>query len=267
MDAPSLADQFLQSHPTWPDDSLSRRNDTIGSGSSWGDRELGTFQIMRGHPAIKVPLFLAGYWVESSDRVSGNTNFQHLFDFLRKPWRAMNHEQIQNSVAPFSGFISALSQVMEEEPTTEVDRVLRARPIPDETSSLFGSSPPEHDYPHKRSRPDRSSGSYVPSDPASDQSISDRRIKSEVATNSCINELLRCVTELARKESDPVSRMEWSIVPDTFKVCAGNHQFSSTNDGGLVQRAIKSGVWQRASTICYCSVEVVITQPSSFIVD
>jgi hypothetical protein len=82
--------------------------------------------------------------------------------------------------------------------------------------------------------------------------------RDELATNTCINELLRCVTELGRKETDPVTRMEWSIAPDSFKVRAGKHQFSSTNDGGLVQRAIKSGLWQRTSTICYCSVEVLI---------
>jgi hypothetical protein len=59
------------------------------------------------------------------------------------------HEQIQNSAGPRASFVSALSQDMEEEPTTEVGRVLRTRTyshsvparIPVETSSLLGSSP------------------------------------------------------------------------------------------------------------------------------
>jgi hypothetical protein len=43
--------------------------------------------------------------------------------------------------------------------------------------------------------------------------------------------------------------MEWSIAPDTFKLQVGQHQFSSTNGGGLVNRAARSGQWQRISDI------------------
>ena len=268
MNTSSLLDKFIRSHPNWQDECISQRDDPIGSGSSWDGRELVTFRVLREPPTVQVPPFLVDYWAECSSRVDENADFRHLFHFLSQKWRSMNHGEIQGSITPFASFVTALSQVMEEEPTMEVDRVLRhgqsdPTPIPDDTSSLFGSSPPEHDYPNKRLRPHRSSGSYIPSDPASDQSISDRRIKSEVATNTCINELLRCVTELARKEAEPARRVEWSIVPDTFRVRAGKHIFSSTNDGGLVHREVKSGLWQRASTICYCSVEVLIPEPNS----
>ncbi len=110
---------------------------------------------------------------------------------------------------------------MEEPITADSDRLMRERvqsqlvdPGSDpnlpasgssnsqETPPPFGSSPPEQEYPRKRFRPDRSSGSYVPSDPESDQSIYNRRAKSEFATNFCIDELLRYVTELSRKTTD-----------------------------------------------------------------
>jgi hypothetical protein len=162
---------------------------------------------------------------------------------------------------------------MEDPITADSDRLMRDRvqsrlddigPDPNipasgssnsqETPPPFGSSPPE--YPRKRFRPNRSSGSYVPSDPESDQLIYDQRAKSEFATNFCIYELLRCVTEPSRKTTDSSHRVEWGIVPNTFDVKAGQHQFSSTNDGGLVNKASRSGQWQRVSDICYCSVEV-----------
>jgi hypothetical protein len=211
MKAPASVEQFQQVFPNWPEDSISQRSDQIGSGSSWGIREIGTFQVIRRPPTNEVPLFLNDYWAESNNRVTKNVDLQALFGLLaHKNWRAMNHEQIQKAVGPLAGFLSALSQVMEEPIIPEADRLMRARvqtqvtdqaPIetaaPSSSSNSqealppFGSSPTEQEYPNKRFRPDRSSGSYVPSDPESDQSVYDQRAKPEFATNSCINELLR----------------------------------------------------------------------------
>ncbi|KAF4628432.1 hypothetical protein G7Y89_g9717 [Cudoniella acicularis] len=274
MNAPVSVEQFWQIFPNWPDDSISQRKDPIRSGSSWGIREIGTFQAFREPPTDRVPLFLEGYWAESESRVSENVDFQALFRLLASPWRALNHEQIQKTAGPFASFLSALSQVMENPIAADTDRLMRERVqsqltdlrsdqnVPasgssrsQETPPPFGSSPPEQEYPSKRFRADRSSGSYVPSDPESDQSIYDQRAKSEFATNFCMIELLRCVTELSRKNVDPSHRMEWGIAPNTFTVQAGQHQFSSTNDGGLVNRAARSGHWQRVSEVCYCSLE------------
>ena len=273
VSAPESLEHFTKVFPNWPEDSLSRRIDRIGSGNSWGIREIGTFQVLRTPPTGDIPPFLKDYWAESENRVAGNVALQTLFELLNRDWRSMNHEQIQKAAGPFASFLSALSQVMEDPITADSDRLMRDRfqsrlddigsdpniPASDssnsqETPPPFSSSPPE--YPRKRLRPDRSSGSYVPSDPESDQSIYDQRAKSEFATNFCIYELLRCVTELSRKTTDSSHKVEWGIVPNTFEVKAGQHQFSSTNDGGLVNKATRSGQWQRVSDICYCSVEV-----------
>jgi hypothetical protein len=278
MDIPTSIEQFPQVFPNWPDDSIAQRKDSIGPGSSWGLREIGTFQVIRQPPTDRVPLFLEDFWAESESLVSRNSDFQALFRLLESDWRAFNHEKIQKAAGPFASFLCALSQVMEEPVTADTDRLMRPREgsrppgvdstphsVPASSSSNsqeapvpFGSSPPEREYPNKRVRQYRSSGSYVPSDPESDQSIYDQRAKSEFTTNSCINELLRCVTELSRTKADCSHghRMEWSIAPDTFIVQAGQHRFSSTNDGGLVNRGTRSGQWQRLSETCYCSVEV-----------
>jgi hypothetical protein len=121
------------------------------------------------------------------------------------------------------------------------------------SSSPLSSSPPE--FPNKRLRQDRSSSSYWPSD-ESDQSSHDQRAKSEATTNACIYELLRCVTEISRKENDPPFRLEWTITQDTFVVQAGPHKYSTTNDGNFVHKAHCAGHWQHASSYSYCSIEV-----------
>lgn len=69
-----------------------------------------------------------------------------------------------------------------------------------------------------------------------------------------VYELLRCVTELSRKTTDSCHRMEWGIEPNAFEVKVGQYQFSSTNYGGLVNKATRPGHWQRVSDIC--SVEL-----------
>ncbi|KAH8663711.1 hypothetical protein BGZ60DRAFT_529963 [Tricladium varicosporioides] len=274
MNAPGSIEQFGQIFPNWPDDSISQRKDPIPSGSSWGIPEIGTFQAFREPPTDRVPLFLEGYWAESESRVSENVDLQALFELLEGPWRALNHEKIQKAAGPLASFLSALSQVMEDPIVADNDRLMRERvqsqltdlgsdqnvpasgSLSQETPPPFSSSPPEQEYPRKRFRADRSSsGSYVPSDPESDQSMYDQRAKSEFATHFCMIELLRCVTELSRKNAGFDHRVEWGIVPNTFIVQAGQHQFSSTNDGGLVHRAVRSGHWQRVSEICYCSLE------------
>jgi hypothetical protein len=101
----------------------------------------------------------------------------------------------------------------------------------------------------------RSSDSYIPSD-QSDQSSHNHRTKSEMTTNACVYELLRCVTELLRGGSNPRVYLEWSITHDTFIVEAGKLSYSTTNDGSLVHKAHREGHWQRASKISYCSIEV-----------
>jgi hypothetical protein len=63
-------------------------------------------------------------------------------------------------------------------------------------------------------------------------------MKSEATTNACVYELLRCVTELSRRSDDPPFRLEWSITQDTFAVQAGEHHYSTTNDGNLLYRAL-----------------------------
>jgi len=103
-------------------------------------------------------------------------------------------------------------------------------------------------------RQDRSSESYIPSD-QSDQSSYDHRAKSEITTNACVYELLRCVTELLRRETEPPVYLEWSITHDTFTVEAGALKYSTTNDGSLVHKVHRGGYWQRASKYSYCSIE------------
>lgn len=104
-------------------------------------------------------------------------------------------------------------------------------------------------------RQDRSSESYIPSD-QSDQSSYDQRTKSEITTNACVYELLRCVTELLRRDTEPPVYLEWSITHDTFTVEAGALTYSTTNDGSLVHKVHRHGYWQRASKYSYCSIEV-----------
>jgi len=104
-------------------------------------------------------------------------------------------------------------------------------------------------------RQDRSSESYIPSD-KSDQSSYDHQAKSEITTNACVYELLRCITELLRRETEPSVYLGWSITHDTFTVEAGALIYSTTNDGSLVHKVHRNGYWQRASQYSYCSIEV-----------
>ena len=262
MSTPSTLDEFNSIFPSYPNDSLSRRKDHIPSGSSWDIRELGTFQILRTPPTKKIPpVWLQSHFVEAKARVEGSRPMQSALQLLRQHWRNMNHEELHQAAGPFASFVTLLSQVLETTTISDPRRELRAQaqntptvlPSTGISPSPMSSSPPE--FPDEMVRKDRSSSSYSPSD-ESDQSNYDQRAKSEATTNACIYELLRCITEVSRKENDYPFRLEWTITQDTIRVHAGSHEYSTTNDGSFVHKAHRLGYWQRASDYLYCSIEV-----------
>jgi hypothetical protein len=68
VSAPDSLEQFMNIFSNWPEDSISQRTDRVGSGSSWGIREIGTFQVIRKPLTEETPLFLKDYWAESENR-------------------------------------------------------------------------------------------------------------------------------------------------------------------------------------------------------
>ena len=261
MSTPATLDEFNMAFPTWPNDSLSERTDPIGAGSSWDIREIGTFQVLRSQPENAFPPWLESHIEEAKARVKENEYLQSVLQLFSQNWRNLTHEDLTRSAGPLASFVTLLSQVLETAIGPDPRRELRSQTGFQESvptsgfspSSQLSSSPPE--FPNKRVRKDRSSSSYWPSD-ESDQSTHDQRWKSEATTNACIYELLRCVTEISRKETDPAFRLEWTITQDTITVQAGPHKYSTTNDGNFVHKAHRMGYWQRASDCSYCSIEV-----------
>ncbi|KAJ8062400.1 hypothetical protein OCU04_008941 [Sclerotinia nivalis] len=262
-------DEYFKRFPSWPEDSLLHRIDKVGPGSSWNIRELGTFQVLRRAPNRGPPAWLDEYAREAAIRVEENEYLQSVLRLFDQDWRSFTHEVLTQSAGPLGSFVTLLSQVLETPILSDPQRDLRTRTdfqaparsnapnTTDSPSSELSSSPSE--YPNKRIRKDRSPSStpssYAPSD-ESDQSTHDQRAKSETTTNACIYELLRCVTEVSRKETDPPCRMEWAMNHDTFTVQAASHTFTTTNDGSFVHKIKHAGRWQRASNYSYCSIEV-----------
>ena len=265
MSTPATLDEFSTFFPSWPNDSLAERTDPIGAASSWDIREIGTFQVLRSLPTKAPPIWLNPYIEEARARVSESESMQSVLQLFSQNWRKLTHEDLTRSTGPFASFVTLLSQVLESAINSNSHRDLRSQtgiqesiPINLPSTDISSSSPPSSsppEYPNKRLRRERSSSSYWPSD-ESDQSSYDQRVKSEATTNACIYELLRCVTEISRKENDPPFRLEWSITQDTFEVQAGPHKYSTTNDGNFVHKALCAGHWQRASSYSYCSIEV-----------
>jgi hypothetical protein len=149
ISAPVSLEQFMKVFSNWPEDSISQRTDRVGLGSSWGIREIGTFQVIRRPPTEETPLFLKDYFADfiraSQSRLE-----------VDEPW---TNPGSRRSIA---SFLSALSQVMEEPITADSDRLMRERVqsqlvdlrsdpnLPEsgssnsqETPPPFGSSPPE----------------------------------------------------------------------------------------------------------------------------
>lgn len=269
MSTPSTIQEFKDFFLSWPQDSLTFRTDLLKSGSSWDKREIGTFQILRRPPNDKFPTPLTPYLAQATALVESCEEMGSAIDLLGRNWRNLTHRQLAVSAGAFAPFFMLLAQILESPTVSDPRRELRSHmtkssaspaepsipsspPLPPSLPSL-PSSPIEP--PSKKMRQHRSSDSYIPSD-QSDQSSHDHRAKSEVTTNACVYELLRCVTELLREEKHPPVYLEWSITHDTFIVDARNLSFSTINDGSLVHKAHREGYWQRASKFSYCSIEV-----------
>jgi hypothetical protein len=223
---------------------------------------MGTFQVLRAPLKKAFPPWLMAHIEEAGTRVSENESMQSVLHLFSQNWRNLTHEELTRTAGSFASFATLLSQVQETAIVSDPHRELRAQTgfqesVPDNlpntgisSSPPLSSSPPE--FPNKRFRKDRSSNPFD----ESDQSSHDQRAKSEATTNACIYELLRCVTELSRKENDSSFRLEWTITQDTITVQAGPHKYSTTNDGNFVHKDHRMGYWQRASNYSYCSIEV-----------
>ena len=266
MPTPSTPREFKNLFDSWPRESLATRKDPLGPGSSWDIREIETFQIIRKPPKRRIPLLLEPYiggataWIEESEDI------QSAIRLSDQNWRSWTHQQLGEHAGKFAAFFTFLAQVLETPLSADPRRELRMQHSARSASPILSSSPPQPPSlsslpsspiqpPTKKMRQDRSSESYIPSD-QSDQSSYDHRAKSEITTNPCVYELLRCVTELLRRETKPPVYLEWSITHDTFNVEAGALLYSTTNDGSLVHKVHRDGYWQRASKQSYCSIEV-----------
>lgn len=269
MSTPSTRQEFKNSFDSWPRDSLATRKDPLGPGSSWDIREIETFQILRKPPKRRIPLLLVPYIGEATAWIEECEDVQTAIRLSEQNWRNCTHQQLGERAGKFASFFTLLAQVLETPLGSDPRRELRFQVTQDfinSTGSVLSSSPPQPPSlsslpsspaqpPNKKMRQDRSSESYIPSD-QSDQSSYDHRAKSEITTNACVYELLRCITELLRRETEPSVYLEWSITHDTFTVEAGALIYSTTNDGSLVHKVRRNGYWQRASKYSYCSIEV-----------
>ncbi|CAD6442610.1 3790cf69-b5aa-4511-acc9-9bbec230b262 [Sclerotinia trifoliorum] len=263
MSTPASKVEYSKRFPSWPEDSLSQRTDRVGSGSTWGIREIGTFQVLRRAPIYGIPLWLEEYKEEASARVEENECLQSVLRLFGTNWRNLTHEKLTRSAGPLSSFVKLLAQVLETPVAPGPQRVLRARtelqmPAPSNApgpppSPSSESSSSSAEYPSKRARTDQSPG-YLPSD-QSDQSTYDQQAKSEITANSCIYELCSAVIEISRKETDPPFRLEWTVTNDTITVQAASHKYSTKNDGTLVHKEHQDGTWRRVSNHSYCSIE------------
>lgn len=265
----STVQAFKDSFPTWPQDSLAFRTDPLGPGSSWDKRELGTFQILRRAPNQDLPVFLEAYSIAAAKWVENSQDIRSALMLLTRNWRSLTHHELASFAGNFASFFALLAQVLETPVIADPRRELRSQNVGSSaypadsaitSSPLLPPSLPSQPSspvqpPSKKVRQYRSSDSYIPSDQI-DQSSHNHRTKSEMTTNACVYELLRCVTELLRGGSKPRVYLEWSITHDTFIVEAGKLSYSTTNDGSLVHKARREGYWQRASKLSYCSIEV-----------
>ncbi|KAH6711896.1 hypothetical protein BKA61DRAFT_693862 [Leptodontidium sp. MPI-SDFR-AT-0119] len=259
---------FKDLFQSWLQDSLAFRTDPLRPGSLWEKREIGTFQILRCPSEREVPVPLRPYICEATAWVGKCQDIRSAIELLGRNLRNLTHYELAHSAGKFAPFFTLLAQVLETPIFSDPRRELRSQiaessanpagsvissssPLPPSLPSV-PSSPIQP--PSKKIRQHRSSDSYIPSD-QSDQSSFNHRTKSEMTTNACIYELLRCVTELLRGGDEPPVYLEWSITHDTFIVEAGKLTYSTTNDGSLVHKAHRDGYWQRASKYSYCSIE------------
>lgn len=275
MPTNSTPQEFKGSFESWPQDSLATRTDPLPPGSSWDEREIGTFQVLRQPAKKHVPELLDAHIVKATAWVNESQDVKLAIRLFERNWRCLPHQELAQSAGCFAPFFTLLAQVLETPLSSDPRRQLRPQShltSENRVESALSSSPPQPPSlpsipsspiqpPRKKLRQDRSSESYIPSEP-SDQSSHNVRSKSEITTNACVYELLRCVTELLRQDFMPSVYLEWSITHDTFIVRAGELSYSTTNDGSLVHKAHRDGYWQRASEYSYCSIEVNCRQKS-----
>ncbi|KAF4629214.1 hypothetical protein G7Y89_g8940 [Cudoniella acicularis] len=248
MPTPSTPQEFKDSFESWPKNSLATRKNPLGPGSSWDMCEIETFQILRKPSKKRFPLLLGPYIREAVARIEEYEEIQSAIRLSGQNWRNCTHQQLSERAGKFASFFTFLAQVLETPLSSDPRREVRSQVTQysaNSVSSALSSSPPQPPSlsspsspiqpPKKKMRQDRSSESYIPSD-QSDQSSHDHRDKSEITTNACVYELLRCITELLRNKPDPPVYLEWSITHDTFTVEAGALVYSTTNDGSLVHK-------------------------------
>jgi hypothetical protein len=115
---PTNNKEFIVLFPLWRQHSLAARTDAIGPGSSWGFREIETFQVLRANPSPVYPDWLLTYTHEATVRVHESTHMQNMLRLFRTNWRSLNHEKLTESAGPFASFATLLSQVLETAPQT-----------------------------------------------------------------------------------------------------------------------------------------------------
>jgi len=275
--SPANASQFQACFPNWITDSLADRTD-IEAGSKWGLREIGSFKLLRTKFGPRFPYSLNGVRSEAIQLVEITPDLRAAVNLLGSDWQQYKRSDLLRLAGTFSPFFSILAEVLEQSATPNPNRFLRGADIVDASDEIIdetgeqssqsssyselSSSPAER--PIKRVRQTQSEDSYHPS-LQSDQSAHDRQIKSEITTNACAFYFLQCVTESTRNNRNEHSfRLEWALMQDTFTVNTPRGQFSTTNDGNLVYRAMSSGFWKRYINFLYCSIEVILSEISCF---